>query len=290
MSTGAVKNHLQRMDNYDFEHFVADLWERQGWNCAVSQASVDAGIDVTATKSIPYDQKKLIQAKRYGEDTTVGGPDIQQYASLKHQQPDVDSVVVVTTSSFTRSAEERARELNVKLVDGDDLEDLVDRLDADDLIEKYLPEYGQPDQSEEAGDGNGHARTNETNAPSGEEPLLGEKRGAVSPDASTGGLRDVEQSREWHRLVPMGIGLWFVALFLTATLEGILPPVADVIGFGVVLPLMVAIPVAWCFDMDYVRNNSEWSPSATWYIGGSLFLGPLPLLYYYYRRYRTIGL
>ena len=134
-----LKQRLQEMGNYEFEHFVADLWERQGWTTTVSKESVDAGVDVTAVKETPYPQKQLIQAKRYGENTSVGGPAIQQYASLKHQQRDVDSVLVVTTSTFTRHAEERAEELNVKLIDGDDMVQLVHNLDAYDLIDEYAP-------------------------------------------------------------------------------------------------------------------------------------------------------
>jgi restriction system protein len=133
----AVKNRLQQMDDYDFEHFVGDLWEQMGWNCEVSQASVDAGIDVVATKSNPYPQKELIQAKRYGPNTTVGGPAIQQYASLEQQESGVDSVVVVTTNSFTRAAEKRAEELNVKLIDGDNLVSMVDELRAENIMERY---------------------------------------------------------------------------------------------------------------------------------------------------------
>ena len=132
-----VLTQLQSIDDYDFEHLVADLWARQGWDTEVSQASVDAGIDVIATKESPYPQKKLIQAKRYGSNTTVGGPDIQQYASLKHQRDNVDSVVVVTSNKFTRHAEDRAQELNVKTVDGDGLVKLVDQFNGYDLLEKY---------------------------------------------------------------------------------------------------------------------------------------------------------
>lgn len=134
-----LKRRLQQMENYEFEQFVADLWKRQGWTATVSQESVDAGIDVTAVKNDPYPQKQLIQAKRYGANTTVGGPDVQQYASLKQQEKGVDSVLVVTTSSFTRHAEARAKDLNVKLIDGDDLVGLIDRIDAYDLVEEYVP-------------------------------------------------------------------------------------------------------------------------------------------------------
>lgn len=132
-----LKQKLQQMDNYEFEHFVADLWERQGWATEVEQQSGDAGIDVRAIKSSPYRQKQLIQAKRYAGSTKVGGPDIQQYASLKHQEEGVDAAVIVTTSSFTKSAKSRAQDLNVKLVDGDDLVSLINNLEAYDLVENY---------------------------------------------------------------------------------------------------------------------------------------------------------
>lgn len=133
-----LKNRLQRMDNYDFEHFVADLWEIQGWDTEVEQQSGDAEVDVRATRATPYPQKQLIQAKRYQSSTTVGGPDIQQYASLRSQEEGVDAVVIVTTSSFTRSAKERARDLNVKLVDGDKLVSMVNVLHAQHVADKYL--------------------------------------------------------------------------------------------------------------------------------------------------------
>lgn len=134
----ALKRRLQSMDEYDFEYLIADLWKEMGWRTEVSQASVDAGIDVIAEKTTPYKEKKVIQAKRYGEDTTVGGPDIQQYNSLKYQVSNADSVIVVTTSRFSSGAENRAGELNVKLVNGDDLVSMIEDLDAYDHVAKYL--------------------------------------------------------------------------------------------------------------------------------------------------------
>lgn len=91
-----------------------------------------------AEKSSPYPQKKVIQAKRYGANTSVGGPDIQQYASLRHQVKNTDSVIVVTTSRFTSSARDRAQDLNVKLIDGDGLIGMIDDLEARDLVAEYL--------------------------------------------------------------------------------------------------------------------------------------------------------
>lgn len=43
----------------------------------------DRGIDVVATRG---QQKQLIQAKRYRPNTTVGSPEVQQYAALRLQE------------------------------------------------------------------------------------------------------------------------------------------------------------------------------------------------------------
>src|SRR5699024_10330259 len=94
--------------------------------------------DVRATKTQPYPRKALIQAKRYGDKNPVGGPDIQQYSALKQQEPDVDEAIIVTTGRFTGSAEDRARDLNVKTIDGGELVDLIDSLGAYPIVESYL--------------------------------------------------------------------------------------------------------------------------------------------------------
>lgn len=134
-----TKSTLQSFDDYQFEHFVGDLWERMGWQTEVSTQSADRGIDVTAIRRSPYLEKALIQAKRYGPDTTVGSPAIQQYASLKNQEENVDKVIVVTTNEFTQQARSVAKQLNVKLVNGDELVEMVERLDALGLVTKYAP-------------------------------------------------------------------------------------------------------------------------------------------------------
>ncbi|GAA0259827.1 restriction endonuclease [Haladaptatus pallidirubidus] len=136
-----LRRRLQSMDDFDFEHLIADLWEAQGWNAEVEQQSGDAGVDVRVTRSSPYNRKSLIQAKRYSDDNPVGGPAIQQYSALKQQEPDTDEAIIVTTGRFTNSAKDRAKDLNVKIIDGKGLVSLIDGLAAYDIVEEYL---GQP--------------------------------------------------------------------------------------------------------------------------------------------------
>lgn len=145
---GHLRRRLQAMDDYDFEHLVADLWELQGWDAEVEQQSADAGVDVRATQSSPYRRKVLIQAKRYSDDNPVTGPNIQQYAALKQQEPDTDESIIVTTGRFTGSAEDRAEDLNVKLINGEGLVDLISGLGAYGVVEEYIgPPQGSGEQS-----------------------------------------------------------------------------------------------------------------------------------------------
>lgn len=124
-NTRAILSKLRGMDGYEFEQKVAQIWADYGWDTSVTQASNDGGIDMVAEKSFPIPQKHLIQAKKYGKNNTIGSEKIQQYSSLRHQHQNVDSVVIVTTSSFTTQAEEFAEQLNVKLVDGNDLVQVI---------------------------------------------------------------------------------------------------------------------------------------------------------------------
>lgn len=131
---------LQEMDEYKFEELVADLWEKRGWDTTVTSGSRDRGVDVIAQKDTPFQQKQLIQAKRYSSTTKVGSPDIQQYSSLKHQKDNVDAVIVVTTSGFTAQAKDTASDLNIKTVDGAQLVSLITELRTDDILQTYIVE------------------------------------------------------------------------------------------------------------------------------------------------------
>jgi len=113
-----LQERLQKMDPHDFEKLVADICERLGWDTRVVGGAHDHGIDVIATSG---NLKTLIQAKRYGSNTTVGTPEVQQYGSLYIQEENVDIVTIVTTGEFSQQAEELALDLDIILVDGNNL-------------------------------------------------------------------------------------------------------------------------------------------------------------------------
>ncbi|MFC6865014.1 restriction endonuclease [Halomicroarcula sp. GCM10025817] len=133
-----IKQSFGSIDPYQFEKFIAELWERQGWEAEVTTESQDAGIDVLVRKSNPFNQTQVIQVKRNAPENKVSSSKIQQYASLKRQVPEADSVIVVTTSDFTSHAMDRASELNVKTINGDSLLEIIDDVDAYDLVDRYV--------------------------------------------------------------------------------------------------------------------------------------------------------
>jgi hypothetical protein len=116
-----IKSALQDFQPDDFETFVASLWSEMGWNTKITQSSRDRGVDIIATKSGIYDEKVVIQAKCYSDGNKIGRPDIQQYSTLQKQVSGADTVIVVTSSSFTSEALSLADELNVKTVSGNEL-------------------------------------------------------------------------------------------------------------------------------------------------------------------------
>lgn len=154
MSKGAsaeqLRARLQGIDPYEFEHFVADLWEDRGWETEVSKGSRDQGVDIEARKLEGLvNQKAVIQAKRYADDNKVGRDEVQQYHSMKVQDSEADVAVIVTTSEFTTEARLWGLENNVKLVDGDDLVDLIVKHDRYDLLDEYDPDSDSEDEEPE---------------------------------------------------------------------------------------------------------------------------------------------
>ena len=131
-----IKDDLRSMKPKEFEHFIANLWEQDGWETDVTQQSKDSGIDIIATRDSPVSQKAAIQVKRYGESNRVGSTDVQQYSALERQEG-ADFVAIVTSSSFTPSAHERAEELNVRLVDSDDLVEKIRENDGTALLNHH---------------------------------------------------------------------------------------------------------------------------------------------------------
>ena len=105
-------------DGFEFEGWVASQLEIFGWKSSATMASGDQGIDVIAEKnSITVG----IQCKRYSG--VVGNKAVQEVAAGR-QHFGLDFGAVITTSRFTRSAEELALTNDIFLLKVEQIPDL----------------------------------------------------------------------------------------------------------------------------------------------------------------------
>jgi restriction endonuclease Mrr len=123
------QDRLHSLTSDQFEAYLADLWEQQGYVTEQTQGSHDYGVDVFAH---PQDREQLevIQAKRNKPGNTVGGPTVQRTIGAREQH-NATKAVVATTSSFTSNAKTVAQQAEVELIDGTDLAKLDQRLNTD---------------------------------------------------------------------------------------------------------------------------------------------------------------
>jgi len=131
LSKQPVLQKTRGVDPYEFERFVAEIWENRGFNTTVRDGSGDRGIDVVAESR---DEKILIQVKRYSAENKVGSQEVRNYATLYQQVEDAHQVVLVTSGYFTSEAENLAEDLSVEPVDADSLFRLIEEYAAEEAV------------------------------------------------------------------------------------------------------------------------------------------------------------
>lgn len=104
----------------DFEKFLKEVFLRLGYHVALTQQTRDQGADLIIEKELV---KIVVQAKFYGN--TVGNKAVQEVIAAKSYY-DADSCMVVTNNTFTSSAYELAKANRVRLVDGKELNSMIE--------------------------------------------------------------------------------------------------------------------------------------------------------------------
>ena len=138
-----ILTKLRGLSPRHFEQFVADVWqERQGWETEVSPPGPDLGLDVMGQPP-GGGPKTALQCKRKQEGDKVSSRRVQQYSALRNQWTDVEGVTIVTTSDFTKNAQDMADRLEVKLIDGEKLVQLIHRYNAEEILDWYV--QGKPE-------------------------------------------------------------------------------------------------------------------------------------------------
>lgn len=120
---------IRNSDPFFFEHMVVKLLEKMGYSgenghAKVTSRSNDGGIDGVINQDPLGTSTVYIQAKRYKEDNTVGRSAIQSfYGALAGIN--ADRGVFITTSSYSKGAQEFAKNQGIVLIDGIQLTDLM---------------------------------------------------------------------------------------------------------------------------------------------------------------------
>jgi len=125
MMDGSLWEHSD-FDSYtwqEFESLVGDLYKSLGYETQVTSDTADLGVDVWASKD---GEQTAIQAKKYQQGNSVGRETLQKLASTL-AKGDADHVIVITTSSFARTAEDYASEFgpDMQIIDGDKLIEML---------------------------------------------------------------------------------------------------------------------------------------------------------------------
>lgn len=153
----ALKEHLSSMrqqvlesilnNSPDFfEHLVVDLLLKMGYGSDKHSGMVtgkphDGGIDGIISEDKLGLDLIYIQAKRYSSNCKVGRKDLQAFVgAMEH----VQKGVFITTSSFTKEAEEfirKQQQKNIKLIDGKLLSELMVKYEIGVLPAKRITIY-----------------------------------------------------------------------------------------------------------------------------------------------------
>jgi restriction system protein len=103
-----------------FEHFVASIYEKQGYKVHVTKATGDCGKDII----MQYGKiKYVVECKLYNHNNVIGRPLVQKLHSAAIDEKAIG--IFVTTSSFTLSALQYANKNGIVLVSGHDLEKMI---------------------------------------------------------------------------------------------------------------------------------------------------------------------
>ena len=103
-------NYSEDMDPYEYEHFCANEFKKNGWDANATQGSSDQGVDVIAYK----DGVTLVgQCKKYKR--AVGNKAVQEVvAGIKFYDASIG--IVIAPNGFTKSANALAEANDIKLI------------------------------------------------------------------------------------------------------------------------------------------------------------------------------
>jgi hypothetical protein len=130
-----------QMSGIEFEHYMADVFEEQGYDATVLGGAGDQGVDLLLRKG---NELVAVQCKNYGQ--RIGNKPVQEvFAGARHHG--VQQAWVVAPAGFTRGALELARSTGVALFDRSAIENWLEEADSHRRVSRFqremdLGDYG----------------------------------------------------------------------------------------------------------------------------------------------------
>lgn len=110
IDTGLSTN-FSNLTHFEFEHFVAKLFQKMGYQTTVTKKTGDYGIDVLAKKD---NDMIAIQVKKNSHGNNVGDVVVQNTLGSMWRYK-ANKAIIITTSDFTVMAHEQAKEAPIEL-------------------------------------------------------------------------------------------------------------------------------------------------------------------------------
>lgn len=132
-----LRSKLRELDNGEFTQLVADLWEAQGWSTTVFSATKQVVYDIVAMREEPQQQRLLLWTEHKPGEEQLGPRAVERCATARDSSQGADSATLVTNALPRTAAKQRAEGLEVTIIDGQELVELLrfegflDRLDQD---------------------------------------------------------------------------------------------------------------------------------------------------------------
>ena len=132
-----LRGKLRDLEEGEFTQLVADLWEAQGWSTTVFSATKQVVYDIVAMREEPEQQRLLLWTEHKPGEEQLGPRSVERCATARDSSQGAESATLVTNALPRTAARQRAEGLDVTVIDGQDLVELLrfegflDRLEAD---------------------------------------------------------------------------------------------------------------------------------------------------------------
>lgn len=105
-----------KMDGYEFEDYISNLFRRLGFEVEATNYSNDGGVDLVATFNQPiFSGKYIIQCKNW--TGPVGQPEVRDLYGVVMDQR-ANKGILITPSDYTQQAYDFAQGKNIELING----------------------------------------------------------------------------------------------------------------------------------------------------------------------------